>query len=322
MLVGKVKGLMSKLDDMIKKKEEPELKVVVCPRCKTINLVDAKFCNSCGNSFSDELTKADKEEELQKIKKRVKWRKKEEHIIDNKEYDTTNKTQSFVLLFAAIGLFGLFYLYYINVNDIVVPIVMMVGMMMFLPIGMILGWYLLDPYMRCKMLRRTTRRNWGIVNFIGRGNKIVSRIKNFDDSLIWIGDKMWVLTKGYIYQITKNSNAIVDKKVIEPDSVVTLIDTVPCVFVDLDSMTPRRISTEDREPVDPMEIASVMKAWVDNERKKMLETKKRTDLLLLIACIGAVAGAVIAVMVLITMNEMQTQITTLRNTISSLAPPM
>ena len=309
---------MSKLDDMVKKEEEPKIETVVCPKCKTVNLAEASFCTACGNSFSTELNDDDKEEEIQKLKKRIRWRKKEKRIIDNMEYDTTKNTQSFILFLSLIGVFGLFFLYYSHVNDIIIPIVMLVGMMMFLPVGMIVGWYLLDPYMRCKMLRRTTKRNWGIVNFVGRGNKIISRIKNFDDSLIWIGDKLWVLSKGYIYQATKDSNNVVNKKKIDPDSVVTLVDTVPCVFIDLDSMTPRRLSTEDREPVDPMELASVMKAWIDNERKKMLEQKKKQDLLLLIACIGAVASAVIAIMVLITMSDLQTQITSLKSMMGNL----
>jgi len=173
---------------------------------------------------------------------------------------------------------------------------------------MLLGWITFDPYMRCKVLRKITKKNYGILHFVGKGGKIVPKIKNFDEGLIWKEDECWVIAKDFVYQITKDGNKINENKRIDPRNIVTLIDTVPTVFVDIDSFEPLRLSSEGREPVNPLEIGSVLKAWVDNQKAKILAGRGRVDILMVATLLMSVAAVIISVMVLSKLDEIKSSL--------------
>ena len=208
------------------------------------------------------------------------------------EYDSTRTTQGVVIALAVAALIIIVVLRNFMDNELLYVAMIMLGSFMFMPIGMIMGWVILDPVMRCKVLRKVTRQNYGVVNFVGKGSKIISKIKNFDYSLIWRQKDCWVLTKDRIYQMTKDGNAANDGKRLDAEGVVTIVETVPVLFVDMDSMEPLSLSTGDRIPVYPSEIGPSLKAWVDNQRAKMLQVRKTSDILIYVAiicCIAAVA---------------------------------
>ena len=50
-------------------------------------------------------------------------------------------------------------------NEAVRTIILLIGSLMFLPIGFIVGWLILDPVMRCKIARKITRKNFGLIYF-------------------------------------------------------------------------------------------------------------------------------------------------------------
>ncbi len=218
----------------------------------------------------------------------VPMRRKEKNMILAKETEGTKNKQWFVFIFAIIGLFFLMSLQYTIKADWVFLIVILLGSMMFLPVGMLVGWALLDPYVRCKILRKASKKNFGIINFVGKGQKIVSKIKNFDNALIWKRNESWVITKEHVYQLSKDGDTIVEKAKINPESIVTLIDTVPVLFVDLDSMQPLSLARDRREGINPLELGSTLKAWVDNQLAKAMFLKKTMDMYLVIIIIVSV----------------------------------
>ena len=142
------------------------------------------------------------------------------------------------------------------------------------------------------MLRRVTRRNYGIVNLVNDGKKIVSKIKSFDYGLIWKDKECWVLASSRIKQLSNDGNKINDDKQIDTDAYATLVDTVPVIFLDVHSFQPLTLTGEGRDDVYPEEIGSCLKGWADNQRAKLLSTKKMEDVMTLII-IGAVAFACI-----------------------------
>jgi hypothetical protein len=228
---------------------------------------------------------------LQYKGKNIKLRHREEKMIKDMEYDSTKTMQGTVLGLAVIGLVFIMLMRNMLPSEAAFIVVVLIGSMMFLPVGMIIGWVALDPVMRCKILRKTSKRNYGIVNFVGKGRRIVSKIKNFDYGLIWQKNSCWALTKGRIYQLTKDGNAANEGKHIDPDSVVTLVDTVPVIFVDMDSFEPLKI-LQGSEPVYPDEIGPALKAWDDNQKQKRNATKKAADILMYVA-IACAAGAIV-----------------------------
>lgn len=220
-------------------------------------------------------------------------RRSEKKNIENLEFDNTNRTRFIIIVLAVIGLIFIGSIRQYLPNQAMYSIIILMGMMLFFPCGIIAGWMFLDPVMRCKILRKTSKRNYGIVGFVGKGMKAVLKIKNFDDGLIWRDKACWVITKDKIIQITKDGNALTStERTIDADSIITLVDTVPMIFVDLDSMEPLMLHTKGREPVYPLEIGATMKAWEDNQRAKMMALRKTQDILLYIAIICA-AGAIV-----------------------------
>jgi len=194
----------------------------------------------------------------------------------------------------------------------------LLGSMMFLPVGMILGWALLDPYVRAKILRKITHRNWGIINFVGKGQKIFSKIKNFDDALVWKKNEVWIITREHVYQITKDGDAIVRKDKIDSESIVTLIDTVPVLFVDLDSMQPLSLARDRREGINPLELGSTLKAWVDNQLAKAMFLKKTMDIYFIIIIICSVLAVGFAYMNMTKVDDVTAQLKTMQSTLNGL----
>ena len=226
-------------------------------------------------------------------KQGVRYRRSEKKDIENLEYDKTQHTRSIIIILAVSGLIFVGFVRPYLPNEAMYSIILIMGMMLFFPCGMIAGWIFLDPVMRCKILRKTTKKNYGIVGFVGKGMKAVLKIKNFDDGIIWREKACWVITKDKIVQTTKDANAIVNKeRVIDPESVITLVDTVPMIYVDLDSMEPLMLHQKGREAVYPLEIGATLKAWEDNQRAKMMALKKMGDVLLYVTIICA-AGALV-----------------------------
>lgn len=297
---------MSKLDDLRKRITDTDRQTDIHPNVDNVVNEEKpdngkqeqkrKIIDEDKNSFTKEEQQKMIEKTLQDYTdKGVKLLRREKKLIKNMEHDS-KITQNVIIALAVVGLISLVMIREYLPNEAMYAIVIIIGSMMFLPVGMILGWVVFDCVMRCKILRKISHRNYGVVNFVGKGRKMVSKIKNFDYSLIWKQNECWVLTKDRLYQITKDGNAVNDGKQLDPDSIVTLVDTVPVVFVDLDSMEPLAIIKQGRAAVYPMEIGSALKGWVDNQRAKQLANRKTIDIFIYIAiacCVGAIVVSIL-----------------------------
>jgi hypothetical protein len=261
----------------------------------------------------------------QKRRFKIKRRTREERMIDGKEHEGTKSRANLIVMLAIIGMLFMVSLQYTVHEEWVVVLIILLGSFLFLPFGMIIGWSLLDPYMRCKILRKTTRKNYGIINFVGKGQKIASKIKNFDTALIWKQNETWVITKEHVYQLTKDGDKIVEKAKIDPESIVTLIDTVPVLFVDIDSMQPLSLARDRREGINPLELGSTLKAWVDNQMGKAMFLRKTLDIYLIIVIICSVMAIGITFITMNKIDELSKQVSILKaefdQIMTSLTPP-
>ena len=304
---------MSKFDDFLKEQTEDDIgkkvdEIVNNHKVeKKENIVETKTVEEKQTNHKDDtkFTDEDRKKIIKKYlgNKRIRFSRRERKLIENMEYDTSKTTRNTVIWLTVIACFFVLYMYMYAYNDYAFLLIVMMGSILFLPVGMLLGWITFDPYMRCKVLRKVTKKNYGILHFVGKGGKIVPKIKNFDEGLIWKDDECWVIAKDFVYQITKDGNKINENKRIDPRNIVTLIDTVPTVFVDIDSFEPLRLSSEGREPVNPLEIGSVLKAWVDNQKAKILAGRGRVDILMVATLLMSIAAVIISVMVLSKLDE-------------------
>lgn len=255
--------------------------------------------------------------------RRLKRKERKEFMALEKE--NFKEKQNTILILAMIGIFSIFFIYmYVKVEWALVVIIMY-GIMVCLPIGMFLGFIILDPWWRCKILRKTTKRNYGIVFFVSKAQKIVTKIKDFDAGLIWKKTQCWVLTKSAVYQLSKDGEQLIERGVIESDKIISLVDTVPTLFVDLDSMEPLSLMAGN-EPISPEEIGSSLKSWADNQLAKALFIRKSLDMYFIIVIIASIAAAGLAYYGTTKIDELSTKITALNNLVQNalqyLPPPI
>lgn len=213
-----------------------------------------------------------------------------------------------------LGFLGIMFLFlmwqYNPSNEGITIIVFLLGGSLFIPLGMILGWVFLDPFMRCKLMRKMTkgRRNFGIVNFVGKGKKIVTRIKNFDEDLVWIKNKCWALTKAGIYELDKNGEQATENRALNPDSFVTVTESVPTMFIDINSMQPLAFEVTGREGIAPEELGSTLKGWIDNQLAKVMFLKKSLDIYFVVVIICSILSAYFGYQNNQTITELETKI--------------
>lgn len=308
--------------------DKPDTKVVekIVEKSEISETPEKKQKKILGNGKFQQLRKKDdnkfnREERDETIEKfitcqeKTKWklRRKEKKMIRNAEYDSTaGRFREITIGLAVMGIIVVVLLRSYLPNTAMFALLVIIGATSFLPTGMILGWLLFDPVMRCKVLRKVSRKNYGIVNFVGHGNKAFPKIKNFDQSLIWKQNECWVIAQSRVYQMTKDGNAINKGKEIDADSVLTYVDTVPVIFIDMHSMEPITISKEGRTAVYPGEIGSALKAWVDNQRAKMMAVKKMTDTMLMVAVVACIGAVIVSFVTMGKVDELTETIKTIK----------
>lgn len=187
---------------------------------------------------------------------------------------STNWTR--VSMFVSIfGIMVIIFIYQMvsEVSLVFAAVLMLFGMTAFLPIGFILGYLLLDPYMRCKMKRRMRGKNYAVVNFVHKGGKRIDvRIKDLDDDVVVQGTKLWILDKDGIYYIDKDDNKIFHKT-IEPDSMITRPNNVPELFLDAETMKPLAFQKTTTAST-PQQVGAILLGYVNNQIAKNLFFKK------------------------------------------------
>jgi len=202
---------------------------------------------------------------VKKIKKRIK-------INTRKSPLDINRALIFISITAIMGLIFLYQM----VETASTPLAMILvlfGMLCFLPLGLIFGKLFLDPYVRCKILRRTRGKNYGMVYFVHKGGQRVDiRIKNLDEDVVVHDTKLWVLEKGGIYYLDRD-DALVRHAIIEPENVVTSPNNVPILFLEPESMLPLRFH-ETATKSNPQQVGATTLGYVNNQIAKNLFFKR------------------------------------------------
>jgi hypothetical protein len=273
------------------------------------------------NILDEEIafTEEDKRKIEHRFNKRFKPGTREKRILKKREHKQYQFKQQFIIMMAAIGIFFILALYaYAPGDDVVMVLILLIGCLLCIPIGMVFGWVLIDPFMRCKLLRKTTKRNYGIVNFVGKGRKMVTRIKNFDNDLIWIKNKCWVITSQGIHELDKYGDSIIEGQQIMPENIVAVTETVPVLFIDLDSMEPLILGKEGREKIMPEELGSTLKGWIDNQMAKISFLKKTMDIYFIVVILSALAAAALSFMIYQEVMELTEEIDSISNSITQI----
>lgn len=206
-------------------------------------------------------------------------------------------------------------------NEAVRTIILLVGIMMFLPVGIIVGWLILDPVMRCKIARKMTHKNFGLIYFIAKGGKVFPRMKNLDNDIMFIKNKAWAITKAGIYEIDPDGERISDGDKLDPEGVITISETVPIMFIDMKSIEPLVFDTDDREKIAPEELSSFLKGWTDNQLAKIMFLRKTLDIYFIIVIACSIASAFLGYQNYNTMEELRLEIEQLKQLVTNMIIP-
>ncbi len=198
-----------------------------------------------------------------------------------------------IMWLSILGIVGVIFLYQMveSFNSGLALLLWLFGMMCFLPMGLILGWFFLDPYMRCKIMRKTRHRNYGIIYFVHKGGKrITTRIKNLDDDVIIHETKMWLIDKGGVYYLDVDGNKM-EHASIDDANIVTLPSNVPALFLDPETMIPLRFH-EEKSKTNPQQAGALLLGYINNQITKNLFFKKQmTMFYIILICITGITFA-------------------------------
>lgn len=177
------------------------------------------------------------------------------------------------------ALFYLIGLVYIYPNDAGVYIVaLIVGMLAWMPLGMPIGAFLIDTYLRAKFLRLVTKKNYGIVHIVSKGNYISTMVKDLDQSLIQKGEAIWGISKDCVINLNKKeSHKITDEH-------IKYYSNVPVIYLDYESMKPLSF-IQDKTDISPKQIGSSLLGWAMVQKKKAIRMQKQINYMYLIIAV-------------------------------------
>lgn len=200
-------------------------------------------------------------------------------------------------------------------------IMILLGLLLFLPVGMLIGWGMLDPYMRCRLMRKMTKKNYGVIGFVSKGKRMVTHIKNFDDALLWVKNKCWAVKKSRIVEVDKYGERISEGTNIDPDDFIIMSDTVPMLFIDVDNMTPLTLHETTDEAVTPDELGPALKGWVDNQQAKLMFMKRTMEMYYLVIIILVMGSAFFGYQNNQQLTEIQQLLESIKQRMSTVTPP-
>jgi hypothetical protein len=192
------------------------------------------------------------------------------------------------------------------------------GMMCFFPLGIVLGWLFLDPFMRCKIMRRMRHKNYGIVNLVHKGGKrITTRIKNFDDDVIVHDTKLWLIDDEGIYYVDIDGNKIKHAE-ITSDNIATLPSNIPSLFLDPETMIPLTFHKTDSK-TNPQVAGATLLGYVNNQIAKNLFFKKQMTMFYIIIIAISALTLVIALGIYSEMEQLRSVVPQLQNQVARLS---
>lgn len=200
---------------------------------------------------------------------------------------TTSRWQGFfqtLFILSIVALYLLIYYYAGNFNEVILPILLLGGFF-FLPIGAFVGWIFVDPFQRAKIYRSVRKKNYGIVNFVSKGQRIVSRIKNFDEDLLFVRDAVWHLEPNRVFTMTKEDTdaEISAQYPISPENIAT-VQGIPTLFLDMNTMRPLTF-WKDQGEADPIDLGSTLKGYLMNQLQKNLFFKRTMQMSLILTIV-------------------------------------
>ncbi|MDH7506274.1 MAG: hypothetical protein QHH15_00600 [Candidatus Thermoplasmatota archaeon] len=221
-----------------------------------------------------------------------------------------------VLYLTVLGIIGIiFFTQYLVPSPTFLLLTWLFGMMCFLPLGLVLGWLFLNIEVRVLIYRKMRGKNYGIVHFVHRGGqRMVTRIKDFDNDVIIQDTKMWILKNEGIYYMDKNRNLVMHAA-IHSHHIKTLPANIPVLYLDADTMIPLTFHKVESQS-NPQQVGSTILGYIYNQFAKSLFMKRGLQIFFIILIILAAVNFVIGLQSAMWLDEMEKQIYSLQDKIN------
>jgi hypothetical protein len=171
--------------------------------------------------------------------------------------------------------------------------------------GLVVG-LLLDPFKRAGIMRKITKKEWGVLAMMSPDTKSVQMIVvNFSKDVITVKGKVWIVLKDRIYRHDKPERGISMDGTSIP---IKWTEGIPVLYVNETSYLPIDIMGLQGE-VRPEEVNSVFSSWINNQLAKMLakvmSSFKNMQTLLTITTVLSLLAAGVAYMAFQNTNNIQ-----------------
>jgi hypothetical protein len=182
-----------------------------------------------------------------------------------------------------------------NMKAFSIIALILIGGMGLGPPFIFVGWLMADPLHRAKTKRTIFKKNYGVVNFVSRGKKILTKIKDFNCDTIWVKNAVWMMEPGRIFKKirSEDSSEMEESWPITEKNIHDQIG-IPEIYLDIDTMRPLEFDYMQKTPISPIDAGSTLKGWVFNELAKNLFVKRTLSIMLIIAIVAAACSAYIA----------------------------
>src|SRR4030042_622951 len=126
---------MSKLDDLRKSSEDVSRKIdeAIKPKEQPAPNADTHFTYADKKKMTDRTL-------LRYKDKKINIKHREKKMIEDMEYDSTRSIQGIVVGLAVVGLVFIMLVRNMLPTEAAFIVIVLIGSMMFLPVGMIIGW--------------------------------------------------------------------------------------------------------------------------------------------------------------------------------------
>jgi hypothetical protein len=185
------------------------------------------------------------------------------------------------------GFLALLYAY-INPKAAVVSI--LVGGLLFIPIGAMVG-VMFSGNFRVKILKRLTRRNYGYVRFLSSNRLIKTVVANLDKDVVKFGDGIYLIDKQSIKregEDTPSSDVIDESKIKFEEGISTIYYDIDDIMpIDFDTSRKNPLAQEDKFRL-PTQVSATLNKEIAVEKAKAMKAFKTQQNVLMIAMLAMI----------------------------------
>jgi hypothetical protein len=177
-------------------------------------------------------------------------------------------------------------------RDLGILVILLLGSFGVGPLFMIFFMVFLHPVNRIKAKRAMTKKNYGYVNLVTRGNVIITKVMDFNTALLRTGSGIWEMNPRKIFKQVGIGQELDEGVTIKAED-IHILSGIPSIYISIDTMKPLSFFVEKGD-ANPTDLAATLDGYIMNQLAKNMFFKKTFSIMIVIAIIVAGAAAVIA----------------------------